>query len=244
MGSPEGVSPPISRVRSVKEGVSPPTTEVRSVNDAGGFRSSCFFEKAERNMEVLFQNFGFYHVNLDYLRYLHEVDSEVQFSNVKNYAAKPFLGIVVLVGQRPYVIPLTSAKLKHTKLRYADSGHYLLYEEIPKEELTPKDIYKPISDTMVRKIFSMLEIKKMIPVREGLFSRIEFRDYDKRYADLLEKEYRFCQKIQDGIAEKAKRIYMDQKRTGIVRPMHCDFAKLEAACDQYEVKGEKALAGV
>ena len=116
--------------------------------------------------------------------------------------------------------------------------------EIPKEELTPKDIYKPISDTMVRKIFSMLEIKKMIPVREGLFSRIEFRDYDKRYADLLEKEYRFCQKIQDGIAEKAKRIYMDQKRTGIVRPMHCDFAKLEAACDQYEVKGEKALAGV
>ena len=86
MGSPEGVSPPISRVRSVKEGVSPPTSEVRSVNDAGGFRSSCFFEKAERNMEVLLQNFGIYHVNLDYLRYLLEVDSEVQFSYVKNYA--------------------------------------------------------------------------------------------------------------------------------------------------------------
>ena len=196
-------------------------------------------------MEVRFQNLGLYHVNLDYLRFLHKIDSEVQFSEVKNYAAKPFLGILLLIGDRHYVIPLTSAKPKHTKMRYADPGHYLIYEEIPKSELTPKDIYKAISDTTVRKIFSMLEIKKMIPIKEGLFSRIEFHEIDdKRYVDLLEKEYRFCQKIQDGIAEKAKRIYMDQKRTGIVRPMHCNFERLEAACDAYEIKGEKALIGV
>ena len=56
-------------------------------------------------MEASYQNFGFYHVDVDYLRYLHGIDSEVQFSDQKNYAAQPFLGIVVMLGSRPYVIP-------------------------------------------------------------------------------------------------------------------------------------------
>lgn len=187
-------------------------------------------------MEISFQNLGFYHVDLDYLRHLHSIDSEVQYTDKKNYAAKPFLGIVVLLGTRHYMIPLTSAKPKHTRLRYTDSGHYLIYEQIPVDELDPKDIYKPISDTEVRKIFSMLEIKKMIPIRPDLYTRINFDEItDKRYADLLEKEYRFCQKIQSGILEKAKRLYTEQLRTGVIRPMCCNYAKLEAVCDAYPV---------
>lgn len=196
-----------------------------------------FFEKEDTEMEVTFQNFGFYHVNTDYLRYLHGIDSEVQFSETKNYAAKPFLGIMVMMGGRHYVIPLTSAKPKHTRMSYSDAGHYLIYEQIPKEELGDKDIFKPISDTEVRKLISMLEIKKMIPVKPELFDRVEFGEIpDKRYVDLLEKEYRFCQKIQDGILKKAKRLYEDQKRTGFVRRMCCDYSKLEAACDAYSGK--------
>lgn len=187
-------------------------------------------------MEATFQDLGFYHVNLEYLRYLHGVDSEVQFSESKNYEAKPFLGIVVMLADRHYVIPLTSAKPKHTKLRYVDMGHYLIYEQISKAELGPRDIFKEISDTEVRKLLSMLEIKKMIPVKPGLFTRIDFEQIpDKRYVDLLEKEYRFCQKIQTGILEKAKRLYEDQKRTGRIRPMCCDYSRLEAACDAYTV---------
>lgn len=188
-------------------------------------------------MEATYQDFGFYHVDLDYLRYLHGIDSEVQFSESKNYSAKPFLGIVVMLGERHYVIPLTSAKPKHTKLRYTDMGHYLIYEQIPKTELGAKDIYKDISDTEVRKLFSMLEIKKMIPVSPELCERIDFDELtDRRYVDLLEKEYRFCQKIQDGILEKAKRLYEDQKRTGYVRSMCCNYSKLEKACDAYSAK--------
>ena len=37
-------------------------------------------------MEATYQDFGFYHVDLDYLRYLHGIDPEVQFSETKNYA--------------------------------------------------------------------------------------------------------------------------------------------------------------
>lgn len=243
-GSPEGVSPPVFEVRCVKEGVSPPIFKVRGVNDVGGHFVLPLFQKEDREMEATYQNFGFYHVDLEYLRYLHKLDSEVQFSESKNYAEKPFLGIVVILGDRHYVIPLTSAKPKHTKLRYVEQGHYLIYEQIPKEELRPKDIYKEISDTEVRKLFSMLEIKKMIPVKLELCERIDFSDLaDRRYADLLEKEYRFCRKIQDGILDKAKRLYEDQKRTGRVRPMCCDYSKLEAACDAY-FREEKAPASV
>lgn len=187
-------------------------------------------------MEISFQDFGFYHVDVDYLRYLHGIDSEVQFSAVKDYTQKPFLGILVLIYGYHYFIPLTSAKPKHTKLRNVGPAHYLIYEQIKKTELTKRDVYKEISDTEVLKLFAALEIKKMIPVKPGLFSRIDFSAVkDTRYADLLEKEYRFCQRIQDGILNKARRIYEEQKRTGIVRPMHCSFSKLEVACDEYEM---------
>ena len=74
----------------------------------------------------------------------------------------------------------------------------------------------------------------MIPVKAGLYSRIDFSSLDDRkYADLLEKEYRFCQKIQDGILTKASQIYTEQKKTGVIHPIYCNFAKLESACDTY-----------
>ena len=51
---------------------------------------------------------------------------------------------------------------------------------------------------------------------------------------LLEKEYRFCQKIQDGILSKVTQIYREQKETGKVYPMYCNFSRLEDACNQYQ----------
>ena len=87
------------------------------------------------------------------------------------------------------------------------------------------------------KIFAALDLKKMIPVREAQYTRIDFSAlHDRKYADLLEKEYRFCQKIQDGILTKVTQIYREQKETGKVHPMYCDFAKLEIACDEYMTK--------
>ena len=77
----------------------------------------------------------------------------------------------------------------------------------------------------------------MIPVRADLYTRIDFAALsDKQYADLLEKEYRFCKKNQDRILKKIEQVYAEQKETGKVHPMHCDFAKLEAACITYKAK--------
>lgn len=196
-------------------------------------------------MNVKFKDFGLYNVDVEYLRYLNQVDSEVQFSEQKAYEQKPFLGIIVLIGTYTYFVPLTSGKQKHTKWKNVGQAHYLIYEQVDKQELCKKDIFKSISDTEVLKIFAALDLKKMIPVKEGCYSRINFALLeDRRYADLLEKEYRFCMKIQDGILTKANQIYTQQKETGIVYPLYCSFAKLEAACDAYRNGDHPAADGL
>lgn len=186
-------------------------------------------------MLVRFENLGLYNIETDYLRYLNEIEPEVQFTQDKDYEQKPFLGILVTIDTYSYFIPLTSGKPKHAKWKNVGPAHYLIYEQVKKTELRRRDIFKSISETDALKIFAALDLKKMIPVRDGLYSRIDFAALaDKKYADLLEKEYRFCQKLQDGILSKVTQIYREQKETGKVYPMYCDFTKLEHACDQYE----------
>ena len=190
-------------------------------------------------MNVSFENFGLYNVDVDYLRYLNSIEPEVQFSNDKDYEQKPFLGIMILIDNYSYFIPLTSGKRKHAKWKNVGPAHYLVYEQVEKSELRRNDVFKSISDTEALKIFAALDIKKMIPVKAGLYSRIDFSSLDDRkYADLLEKEYRFCQKIQDSVLVKAKQIYAEQKQSGVIHPIYCDFAKLESACDTYGATAE------
>ncbi len=190
-------------------------------------------------MNVRFEALGLYNINIDYLRYLSSVDPEVQFTQEKDYEQKPFLGIIVAIDTYSYFIPLTSGKPKHAKWKNVGPAHYLIYEQVNKAELRRRDIIKSISETEALKIFATLDLKKMIPVREALYTRIEFSALsDRKYADLLEKEYRFCQKIQDGILSKVTRIYREQKETGKVYPLYCDFARLEKACDEYTPEKE------
>lgn len=192
------------------------------------------FCEREIDMYIRFENLGLYNIDTDYLRYLNGIEPEVQFTQEKCYEQKPFLGILVAVGTYSYFIPLTSGKPKHAKWKNVGSAHYLIYEQVKKTELRKRDIFKSISETDALKIFAALDLKKMIPVRESLYTRIDFSVLpDRKYADLLEKEYRFCQKIQEGILEKVTQIYQEQKETGKVYPMYCNFAKLEAACDEY-----------
>ena len=43
----------------------------------------------------------------------------------------------------------------------------------------------------------------------------------------------FVKKIQDSILTKVKQVYCEQKESGKVYPIYCDFSKLEIACNQY-----------
>lgn len=173
-----------------------------------------------------------YTVNNLYVKQLNQVDSEVFFEPI-NYDNKPYVGIIVQNNSYDYFIPLTSAKEKHKQWNNVTKTNYIIYElfdpdlsDIPSDWVYTKTKYN------IKHILSVLEIKKMIPVPKGYYFRINFSEItDENYRALLQKEYYFIKPIQDTIISKAYTIYTEQKSTGIIRPFHCNFSKLEDICD-------------
>ena len=179
---------------------------------------------------IKLEEYGFYVINPDYLEYLYNIDSEVYYDLSYRKSMKTFLGIIVLVGNYNYFIPMTSAKEKHKKWKNVSDEHFLIYEVIDNNINIAGDIYKYYSDEEKIHILSVLDIKKMIPVPIGCYEKIDFDELeDFRYKDLFEKEYAFCLSIKIKVLNKVEKIYCKQKETGIVRKANCNFSNLEKA---------------
>jgi len=111
--------------------------------------------------------------------------------------------------------------------------------------LSAKDIWVRVDDTdIVKHIMSALDIKKMIPVTDNVFSVVDINDTDKdseddkKYKDLLNKEYGFCVKKIEDIILKASKLYENQLKTGTVQMFACDFLRLEKVADTYHKTSE------
>ena len=181
------------------------------------------------------KQFGFYTINADYLKFLHDRDSEVYYNRTYHVLKKPFVGIIIGLGKNQYFIPLTSAKEKHRKWKNISDTHFLLYEFVASSLNIPKHIYKSDDGKQKIHILSVLDIKKMIPVPETEFEYIKFNELeDERYKDLFEKEYSFCLRIKAKILIKAEKLYNEQMMNKKIRKMCCDFSKLEEALKEWE----------
>ncbi len=186
---------------------------------------------------MFFENFRFVKISLEYLEKLYEVDTEVFFDRNSNYENKPHLGILLNNEGMEYVIPLTSAKNKHRKWHNVTDTNYLIYEYINKKAIRDNDIFVFQNKTKVKRILAVLEIKKMIPVKQGLYEEIDIDAIqDVAYKKLLEKEVRFCRSKRQGILERADKIYEEQMTKKFVKPFHCNFETLEAVCKTYVVE--------
>lgn len=197
-------------------------------------------EKTQQSA-IRYDRFGIYNVDVDYIEYLHdEVDSEVFFSKDKAYERKPFLGMVIGVGDYKYFIPFSSGKKSHLSWKNSGVAHYVIYEVVKEKNLRKNDIYKKIGEDKYKKILAVLDIKKMIPVPEGLYHYVDFHKVtDLAYRDLLKKEYHFCLGIQDGVKKKVKKVYDTQKKVGKPFKFYCNFSKLEEAVPRYRTKKER-----
>ena len=187
-------------------------------------------------------NLKFIHIETDYVKVLHDACSEVFYSS-KNYDNKPYLGILISdENNQKYVIPLTSAKEKHKLWKNVDFDRYLIYEEADVANMKSNDIYTVSTENLpkVKHILSAIEIKKMIPIRDDVYSIVDINvkahdsEEEKSYKALLNKEYSFCIKIIDQLVEKANKIYDKQLKTGKVIRFGCDFSALEKACVSYQ----------
>lgn len=183
----------------------------------------------------------FINIDQNYLKKLHNACSEVYYKS-DQYENKPYIGILINADSRKYVIPLSSAKEKHKMWKNVDRDRYLIYEMAKKSNMGKNDIWVEETQDRVKHILSVIDVKKMIPVIEGTYKRVNINaDQDdteemKKYKDLLNKEYAFCLKIIDEIVEKADKIYDKQMKTGKVIKFCCDFRALEEVAEQMKRK--------
>ncbi len=110
--------------------------------------------------------FGFYKVNTNYLKYLNSIDSEVYYDKKYESNMKPFVGIIIPIeNASTYFIPLSSIKAKHKKWKLKSNKHLFAYEKIKSSSENPIEQIK---------LLGLIDIKKMIPVPNGLYERIDF----------------------------------------------------------------------
>ena len=200
--------------------------------------------------------FKIVNVDLNYLKKLNEADNEVMYKNNQEYQKKPFLGILVTNNERQYVIPFTSAKEKHKLWKDSHSSYYRIYEiiDIRTDVYNSNDILVNVTNTSMlrnrnipesefchykKRIISVLNISKMIPVKEGVYRLVDLSIssnismQERLWRSLVIKEYMFCRNIKSEIIRRATRLYEKQMDTGKVLKYHCNFKKLEQVCDSY-----------
>lgn len=174
-----------------------------------------------------------------YIRSLYAACNEVYY-RTSDYDNKPYLGVLINVDENnKYAIPLTSAKEKHKFLKNYDNGKLVIYEDVSPSVMSVNDIWKPNIDGTAKHILSVLNIAKMIPLKEGYYSEVNINvevsdSIDVvRYKNLLNKELRICVSKKDKILRESEKIYTKQITTGKVYFSYCDFKKLEAARDSF-----------
>ncbi len=186
----------------------------------------------------------FVNIDQNYLQKLHEVCSEVYY-RPSGYENKPYIGIMINKDNRKYVIPLSSAKEKHKTWKNVDKECFLVYEMAKRASMGKNDIWVSAENDNVKHILSILDIKKMIPIVDGVYSKVDMNPSDgdtddvKKYKDLLNKEYSFCLKMIDEVIRRANKLYDKQMLTGKVAKFCCDFKKLEKVAEKSaEYNGE------
>ena len=202
-----------------------------------------------------FSKVQFVYIDIDYLKAMNEADSEIFYDeNNKEYKFKPHLGMLINQEDREYVIPLTSAKEKHKKWADVSGEWYRIYEiiDITTTPVRKNDIIVDIKNQDLLKnipletrknykqrIFSVLDIRKMFPVKKGVYTKIKFEISsrasiaDNQRMALMLKEYNFICNIKEKIEEKAEKIYVKQQKKNKILKYHCNYKKLEQASDEY-----------
>lgn len=154
-----------------------------------------------------------YHIREGYVEFLHKADFRVQFNKGQR---RPYVGVVLTVGEHDYYVPLESPKPNHKNIK---SGGPVL--KLADGEL------------------GIMGFNNMIPVKR--YHLIEFdilQVEDEKYRALLLKQLDYCEKNKDLIFRRAEKTY--QKATDGKNPFYrkscCDFKKLESVSGKFKVK--------
>lgn len=140
------------------------------------------------------KRFKLYHVNMKYIRNLHRIDDNIPSVSPQNdKQSRPFLGIILLVNNSKFCIPLSSnSEGKNKKLSSM------------RDNITLRKIYDKSG-----KLLAILNLNNMIPIRDEYISEIDLKIHTndipelRRWKKLCIKELNWCQSHQSEIERLA-----------------------------------------
>ena len=157
----------------------------------------------------------FYKIDKNYLDYLRKYDCKVPEIEKTGLNPKPYCGVILEINDIMYFVPVSSFN---------------------KKQITNF----VIKDSSNNKSIASLRFSFMIPITKINFPKIfTYVDFelieDRKYADLLEKEYRYCKENQKDIIDSAHDIY-DKVVNGneFFCKICCDFSLLEKKAKIYD----------
>ena len=159
-------------------------------------------------------NLRLYKIDPGYLRFLHGIDNRI---SVK-YNNRPFVGIITMVNDIPYVLPLTSQTTQKRK-----------EEGKNKRSSVITTFVKDGADVEIANILH----NNMFPVQEGLYTELEIDPVVDTYES---NEIRYIRKHKDEIVNKAIKVYTKRitKTNDFLKRTCCDFKKLEEHYKEYK----------
>ncbi|MBE5940324.1 MAG: type III toxin-antitoxin system ToxN/AbiQ family toxin [Lachnospiraceae bacterium] len=155
-------------------------------------------------------------IDADYIKYLHKIDYRV---SVK-YNNRPFVGIITMINDINYVLPLTSQTTQERKKEGKNKRSSI--------------ITTFIRDTNGTEIANIL-YNNMFPVKEGVYVPLNINAEINTYES---NEIRYIRKNSENIVNKARKVYENRttKYNAFLHKSCCDFKKLEKSYCLYKVK--------
>ncbi len=175
-----------------------------------------------------------YTIDMKYVRNLAKADDNVMSVSPQiAKAVRPFVGIIVLINDKKYCIPLSSPKKKFENKKNGVDFMRITDHSSKNEKGAPK-------------IIGVLNINNMLPVEESLLTPIDLRIKSTdsaqtiSYKELMKNQLSFCQQNQDKIVKRANRLYeiiVNYPESNInLAKRCCDFKKLEGVLEKYIAK--------
>lgn len=152
-----------------------------------------------------------YRISDKYIRFLKSRDTRVQDNKNRR---RPYVGVVLYVGEFRYFVPMESPKPNHANIKAG------------------KHIMKIASGKL-----GQLGFNNMIPVHEAALIDFDIdQEPDKQYAELLKRQASFINRHKADVLDHASQTYYSvvSRKNKFLLEICCDFKKLEKACGQYD----------
>ena len=151
-----------------------------------------------------------YRISDKYVNFLSKVDPKVQHNKNKR---RPYVGIVLYVGEYRYFVPMESPKPNHANIK---SGRHIM--------------------RLDGGSLGLLGFNNMIPVPDNALIVFDIdSEPDRAYADLLRRQAAFINKNKADVLSRASATYYKaiKGNNDFLNNICCNFKELERASTRY-----------